>query len=356
MMRTDNLLSLKIVPELYEADRLELIDFTKLHSEMMAVERQFINGLLRYYKPNRVLEVGVSRGAGTVTILNAILDLPNTNLVSIDRLEFFYGDKCTPVGSEAKTLFPDISDTKWKLYTGVDPSEVLPDLAGTFDFLVLDSQHAHPVESFNFLCALPYLNDGAIVIMHDISLYFHYLYSSAPRILMSAVAAEKLFVSKEYAPINVLGELAHNIVAFQIDKDTRRYIENVFHGLMYSWEIFLPDDVRLVRKLLVNHYPDELIKIFDRAFELNQACKKHIDNLIIGQCGHSGILHRGACMQFDSHTVGQYGYSGISHLEAVMQFFELKERIRALENSTSWRITKPIRAVKNIFNRIFGAI
>ena len=315
----DKISSIKIKPELYEADHLAHIDFSRLHSEMKPVERQFINGLLRYYKPSRILEIGVSRGAGTVVILNAISDMPETKLVSIDRLDNFYGDGCTPVGVEAKTLFPDVADTKWKLFTGAEPSQILPEINNTFDFLVLDSLHAHPIETFNFLCALPYLSDGAIVIVHDISLHLFFPNSIAPRILMCSVTAEKLFISNEYIPSNDNGDMAHNIVAFQINADTRKYIENIFHGLMYPWEVFYLDDAEHVRKLLVNHYPKKLIEIFDSALKLNQTCFKYMANKTNGEAA---------------------------------AIRSLKELVIAFENSTSWRVTKPLRAAKRFFKKI----
>ena len=310
-------------PELYQADHLAHIDFSLLHSEMQPVERQFINGLLRYYKPSKILEIGVSRGAGTVTILNAISDMPETQLVSIDRLDYFYGDGCTPVGAEARNLYPDIVDTKWKLFTGVEPSQILPKINYKFDFLVLDSLHAHPIESFNFLCALPYLSDGAVVVIHDISLHLLFPKSIAPRILMCSVAAEKLFISHEYVPINDKGDLAHNIVGFQVDADTRKYIENVFHSLMHPWEVFHLDDAELVRNLLVKHYPDKLIQVFDRALTLNQTCFPYMTN-------------QNVAIQMND--------------EATAKILSLEESIKAFENSTSWRITEPLRRIRRFFS------
>ena len=71
-------------PEYYQNELVEEVDeLIKDISEMQKIERQFINGIIRQVKPKKILEVGISSGAGTAIILNAIKDMQESKLYSI---------------------------------------------------------------------------------------------------------------------------------------------------------------------------------------------------------------------------------------------------------------------------------
>ena len=53
----------------------------------------FINRLIRKHKPKNCLEIGVARGGSSILILNAIKDLPDSRLVSIDLNILFNKDR-----------------------------------------------------------------------------------------------------------------------------------------------------------------------------------------------------------------------------------------------------------------------
>jgi len=257
---------LPIKPEEYEVSHYEKVDYSLLHSEMDIIELRFINGLIRYFKPQNVIEIGVSRGGGTVNLLNAISDIPNSKLISIDRAENSFRDKDTivPIGIDAVTVFPDLPDNRWQLITGKDPSEVMESLAIRYDFAIIDTAHLHPIESLNFLCLLPYLEDGAIVVLHDVALHLKggTFRSYATRVLISAVAGQKL----THAVID--GDIP-NIVSFQINSDTRKYIDNVFDSLLLPWGMYTRD-VGTIRELLKKHYTSSQIQKYDVAVSLNR--------------------------------------------------------------------------------------
>jgi predicted O-methyltransferase YrrM len=270
-VKSDLLTSLPIVPEEYDVAHHEKVDHAKYHSEMLPIERRFVNGLLRYYQPENVLEVGVARGGGTVNLLNAMDDMHGATLTSIDRVDYWYGDGITRVAACVKDAFQDYPVNKWKLLTGKDPSEVMESLEKIFDFAVIDTAHGHPIESLNFLCILPYLKDGAIVLLHDISLFVAKdgNCSLAPRTLMCSVVAEKLSPRSEYVFTHSRSETVRNIVALQITPDTRKYVGNIFQALMLPWEIYPADDIENVRKHLSKHYAREQMDDFDKAAGLN---------------------------------------------------------------------------------------
>ena len=271
-MRQENISSISIIPEEYDVQHWERIDLSILHSEMTYIEQRFINGLIRYYKPKNILEVGVSRGGGSVVILNAINDMPEAKLTSIDRTEYYYADQSISVGSDVDTYLGNTSldkkDIRWKLIKGADSSEVMDDFSEYFDFVVIDTAHRHPIETLNFLCVLPYLSDDAIVILHDISLFLHEEFNGsclASRILISSVVADKLLPKTKSTPYISNDELVNNICAIQITPDTRKYISNVFLSLSIPWEYFPADDIESIRTHLEKHYGSEQIEQFDEA-------------------------------------------------------------------------------------------
>ena len=264
---------LPVPPEKYETNILERLDWSKICTTASFPEsaRKFINGLLRYYRPQNVLEVGVFAGAGSINILNAIMDLPNSTLTSIDLLENTYpkeGFEGGPVGFVAKEQYPNLPANKWTLIAGKDCSEVLDSLEKTYDFVVIDTAHSHPAETLNFLCVLPYLNEGAIVVLDDIALHFTRICSMATRILLSSVTAFRLELE--------VADYPSNVAAFQITHDTKKYIESVFDSLLLHWVIW-PDEVSFAKLMdnvelhLDKHYPANLVDKFKRARKMGHA-------------------------------------------------------------------------------------
>ena len=273
----ESISNLKIIPEKYESYLVSKIDPLIARSEMGDSEKCFINGLIRYYKPTNILECGVSSGGGSVVVLNAIDDLDKAHLISIDRSEHYYKDSSLPVGCDVEAFYKYVPIDKWTLISGKDPCHVMEKLGKIFDFAVIDTMHAHPCESLNFLCVLPYLKDGAIVILHDISVFMLNRKNRhgksllgnglATRILFSALVGNKLLPQ---AKIKHGNKQVYNICAIQINSDTRKHISNVFYSLAIPWEYFPSDDINDIRKVLSKHYDKSLMDCFDDAVKWNK--------------------------------------------------------------------------------------
>jgi len=79
-----------------------------------------------------------------------------------------------------------------------------------FDFLYLDSAHISPAEIINFIEALPFLNENAIVVLHV--LFWHFIRVSKTKFYPSCISliptlyGDKVFCIEmmEICPILVL--------------------------------------------------------------------------------------------------------------------------------------------------------
>ena len=127
----------------------------------------FINGIIRKYKPKKCLEIGVAFGGSSIVILNAIKDIKNSFLISLDLNEVLYCNDKYKTGYRVFKYFPELTK-KWKLYTGEQSHKFLDKLKLKFDFLLLDTAHFSPGELINIIEVLPFLEENAIIILHDI--------------------------------------------------------------------------------------------------------------------------------------------------------------------------------------------
>lgn len=241
---------------------------------MHEVERRFVNGLIRLTKPRNIIEIGVSGGAGSAVILNAISDMPDSHLYSFDIAEKWYMDTSKDVGWVVYLMFPD-GNKQWSLYTGKDVSSYVDKLDCKFDFVIIDTAHVHPVESLNFISVLPYLNDNAIVVFHDLALFTRFsrfdefpAMSLANKLAYDTIVGKKIEPGgKEYLDFN-LG--IPSIGAVQISSDTRKYVDNIFNMLFFPWAgFFVTDYIFDVADIVRKNYSSKLLHKFCDAVSLN---------------------------------------------------------------------------------------
>lgn len=217
-------------------------DLNKIElSEMLPSERVFLDKLLREKKPKKILEVGVSAGASSVVILNAMQDLPDSKLFSVELSKNYYPD----VYDESKTdkrlsgflvkqYFPDIDEKKWRFLTGNVSAAFMEEIGGDVDFVLLDASHHLPGELLDFLMVLPFLKTGATVVLHDVNLNFNngdvQFFLIACRMLFSLVTADnKKLIEAE------TGNKLPNIGSFEITQKTRDNISDLFQALTIPW-------------------------------------------------------------------------------------------------------------------------
>lgn len=227
-----------------------LNEINDLYVEMEKDEQGFICSLIEQFKPSKVLEIGVATGATTAVIMNCLLIAnPSAEMYSVDLCVECYRKKGKKTGyqfNEVENLLPNRK--KHQFILGKELAYVIEEIGSDIDFVVLDTVHSLPGEILDFLCILPYLNDGAVVVLHDVSLnLYNGTNSYATKILFDAVSGDKYW--------NV-GDDITNIAAFVVSAETRKKIMDVISSLSITWE-YLPSFISLKK------YMDEYKRNYD---------------------------------------------------------------------------------------------
>ena len=158
-----------------------------------------------------------------------------------------------------------------KFYLGKYLPQVIDEIGGDIDFVILDTVHFLPGEVLDFPVMLPYLKNGAIVVLHDVIFnQFGKTLGYATTVLFSAICSEEKFLNSMATDKNLPFSYP-NIGAFKIDKQTRKHIANVFLSLMVTWN-YLPDEkqVEVYREFYKKYYPTELVTIFYETIRRNR--------------------------------------------------------------------------------------
>lgn len=233
--------------------------------EMTRNESAFVCGLIKKYRPRKILEVGVAAGGTTAIILKTISILGlDADLYSVDASKKYYADKSLDTGHMAMPYATD----RWHLFTGDVISAYLEMIGPGIDMCILDTMHILPGELIDFLCVLPYLQTGSVVILHDVNLHNSgksFSNSIATRVLLSCVRGERIEFEDEEEDYGIA-----NIAAFRVTPDTYRHIGNVFETLLLRWS-YLPavSQLKSYYSWISAHYPDNLSRLFARAVNVN---------------------------------------------------------------------------------------
>lgn len=245
--------------------------------------KYFLNGIIRYFKPSKILEVGIAEGGGSAIILNAIKDFPSSQLISVDYCEKLYkGSTDKLSGFLVDEQFAHLKD-KWTVYRGGDISHFIERIGGDIDLLVLDTAHIHPWETLNFLCILPFMKRDSWVVLHDISLHY---FSGRDKDLACRYLYGHVVSDAKITPAPEENYIPHfaNIGAFHVIDDTTKYVCNLFESLLCPWvavpgvfdkKIFpfgtpiLTKDLDDIRKIISKYYPD-YAEFFEHAIEFQQ--------------------------------------------------------------------------------------
>jgi len=262
----------KIYFEQYEVNKYNEIKDKLIKnkcSEMWGNQREFLNGVIRKFKPKKILEIGVRHGGSSMVILNAIDDFKDSHLYSIDL------DSSPKVGQCIYKYFPNLLK-KWTLFQGNITTEYIEEIGDNIDMALIDTAHYEPGEILDFLMVLPFLKENAVVVFHDIANQITHSPDRnewAPYIIFNGIRGEKYVPSGDYI-------LKQDIGATLLDNNQKKYYQVYFRLLGGQWQYF-PKEIHInqARNFFKKYYEKdckECLIIFEEAISFNRDyVKKH---------------------------------------------------------------------------------
>ena len=240
-------------------------------SEMTPSEQEFLVDIVRQYKPKKLLELGIASGSSSVLLLNAIKDMPESHLTSIDYSTLYYRDKSKNSGFIVDE-YPELKQ-KWTLYTGGMASEFMDKVGVDIDFCFIDTMHALPGEVIDFLLVLPYLKPDAVVVFHDTNLHTwgNWPQCTSNNMLVSAISGEKI-VPETFENVFFHNTLKKdfqmyfpNITGIILDGTQKDKIWDIFNILTQKWKYMLKsEDIASVKTSLEKHYSEFYVNLFEQ--------------------------------------------------------------------------------------------
>jgi predicted O-methyltransferase YrrM len=142
----------------------------KHYGEMYAPELLYV--IVRQFKPNIIVETGVSSGVSSAYMLQALEDNKNGHLYSIDYPNHTMPDENRLLsGQESGFVIPKDLRQRWSLYIGKSKDLLDPILAKNtnIDMFVHDSEHSYENMFFEYTKVWKYIKDGGLLLSHDIN-------------------------------------------------------------------------------------------------------------------------------------------------------------------------------------------
>ena len=251
--------------DIYNKIKNKIIDFPC--NGMWDNQREFLNGVVRRFKPKKIVEIGVFTGCSSSIILNAIQDFDDSHLYSIDLNDKNY------IGVCAKRLLPNLL-TKWTLYTGNIASKFMEEIGKDIDMVLIDSAHFEPGEILDFIIVLPFLSEEAIIVIHDI----------ANQITIPEKRNKWIGERNEWAPYIIFNSirgktylpsggklLKHDIGAKKLDINQKQYYNDYFRVLGGQWQYFPKEkQIKELTKYFMKYYDSDCLNIFNEAVNFNR--------------------------------------------------------------------------------------
>jgi predicted O-methyltransferase YrrM len=250
----------------HRANVLRKIDSVPGEPEMTNFESSFLAGLIKKFKPKKVVEIGVAAGGTTAIILDS-LETYSTNykFYSLDLSADFYRDKNRSTGFLALQYIEKtpLLQGSHELITGMYAPESIDYIGDSIDFIIIDTVHVLPGEILDFLAFYPNLSDEALIVLHDITLNHgtdsRPNRSYATKLLFDVVDAKKYMNFDESE-----GVLLPNIAAFQLNVNTKNSIVNIISSLTITWEYFPEErELEIYNNIITTKYEASVKQIWD---------------------------------------------------------------------------------------------
>ena len=248
-------------------------------SELSEAEHGFICGLIKKYKPKKIVELGVSGGGTSVLVLNCLqkLGLNDTKMYSVDLSETYHFNpdkKCGFQIDEAKPYLKNIDNHK--LILGKILPEVIEDIAkdGKIDFIILDTTHYLPGELMDFAIAIPFLADNAVVVLDDTSFWFEgeNRWAFATKVLFDLCISPNKYYAETPDGFS-------KIVGFTMPEKTSLWKKNIFDALSMPWHYFADNQIKVYENIVNKYFDKDILDSFKKAVDINRIAINKKDNI-----------------------------------------------------------------------------
>lgn len=248
-------------------------------SELSEAEHGFICGLIKKYKPQKIVELGVSGGGTSVLILNCLqkLGLNDTRMYSVDLSETYHFNpekRCGFQIEEARPFLKNIGNHK--LILGKILPEVIEDIAkdGKIDFLILDTTHYLPGELMDFAIAIPFLADEAVVVLDDTSFWFEgeNRWAFATKVLFDLCISDNKYYAQTPDGFS-------KIVAFTMPRKTHSWQKNIFDALSMPWHYCFDTQIKAYESIVDKYFAGDIQDSFKKAVKINRLAINKKENI-----------------------------------------------------------------------------
>jgi hypothetical protein len=137
----------------------------------------------------------------------------------------------------------------------------------------IDTVHTTPGEMFNFLEILPFLKEGAFIILHDIFMMYmnNRIYKQIVNFSNNQILCYirgDIILPSYSDKMNVF---SNNIGALKLHKNQKQYLLQYFLALGTQWQ-YWPTyrQLNVLKKYFKKYYEEKYIKIFEDAIEKNK--------------------------------------------------------------------------------------
>ena len=161
---------------LKELNQSELIPFSTAYdipvgNNLNTTFGKWIYCCVRVFKPQVMVETGVSHGYSSWVILNALHKNGSGHLYSIDLPDHDTNDSYNVEGeSKVGWMVPDGLKNQWTLQLG-DAKKLLPalmDELSAIDLFFHDSDHSYEHMTFEFQCVYESVKSGGLILSDDV--------------------------------------------------------------------------------------------------------------------------------------------------------------------------------------------
>ena len=237
-------------------------------------DHAFISGLIKKYRPKKIVEVGVDTGGTSVLIIKSLEMIEcKSKFISVDIDVYRKGYKVGYILNK----FENSGLVDHSLLTGKLLLDRMDEIGDNIDLTILDTAHKIPGEIFEFLTILPFMSKNGIILMHDINLSNLYALdikkvlnsfsSIATKVLFPAISGEKFYNCDERG--------FNNIGAVRINEHTMPNIGNVFFTLTNIWYLEVKKEIiEKYRIYFEKYYPEEYVSFFN-IYASQQSQYKH---------------------------------------------------------------------------------